>query len=257
MKQRPMHQVQEFAQLTGVSIRTLHYYDEIGLLVPKARTPSGYRLYDDADALRLQQILIHRELGLSLEAIRQALHDPAFDHRAALLAQKRQLQERAQHTQSMLDAIDAALDAIDNSHKGVTMDMTQLFGGFDPSKYEAEAQQRWGKTDAYRESRERTKRYTPEDWKEFAAQQAAIYRDAVAAMRAGKQPTDEDAVQIAERARLLIDRWFYPCSIQMHNGLADMYESDSRFAENIDKHGTGLTSFLVAAIRANGARQSG
>jgi DNA-binding transcriptional MerR regulator len=256
MKQRLMHQVQELAQLTGVSIRTLHYYDEIGLLVPKARTPSGYRLYDEADALRLQQILIHRELGLSLEAIRRALDDPAFDQCAALLAQKRQLQQRAQHTQSMLDAIDAALDALDHPDTGVTMNMTQLFDGFDPSKYEVEARRRWGQTDAYRESRERTKHYTPEDWKEFAAQQAAVYHDAVAAMRAGKQPTDDDVMHVAERARLLIDRWFYPCSVQMHNGLADMYESDSRFAENIDRHGAGLTAFLVAAIRANGARQA-
>jgi MerR family transcriptional regulator, thiopeptide resistance regulator len=254
MKDQTLHRVQEFAQLTGVSIRTLHYYDEIGLLVPKARTATGYRLYDDADALRLQQVLILRELGFSLADIRHSLDDPGFDHREALLAQKQQLQKRAQHTQAMLEAIDAALGAIAGTNKGNTMDMKQLFNGFDPSQYEEEAKDRWGHTDAYRESQKRTKRYTPEDWQAFAAEQAAIYRDAVAAMSVGKQPGDEEVLQIAERARLLIDRWFYPCSTEMHARLADLYESDGRFAENIDKHGAGLTPFLVAAIRANSAR---
>src|SRR5688500_6301055 len=123
MKDRSMHRVQEFAHLTGVSIRTLHYYDEIGLLVPKARTATGYRLYDESDALRLQQILILRELDFSLEDIRRSLDDPGYDQRGALLSQKRQLQQRAQHTQAMLDAIDAALEAIDDTSKGDTVDM--------------------------------------------------------------------------------------------------------------------------------------
>jgi hypothetical protein len=134
------------------------------------------------------------------------------------------------------------------------MDMKQIFDGFDPAQYEQEAEQRWGHTDAYQESMKRTKHYTEGDWKKLAAEQSAVYADAVAAMKAGKLPSDEAAMDVAERHRLLIDRWFYPCSSSMHVGLAALYESDSRYAANIDKYGAGLTSFLVEAIRANAGR---
>jgi MerR family transcriptional regulator, thiopeptide resistance regulator len=243
--------------MTGVSVRALHHYDEIGLLVPRGRTAAGYRLYDDEDLLRLQQILIGRELGLPLEEIRRSLDDPGFDRKQALISQKKQLQERASQTEAMIRAVDAALAVLDDKGSGETMDMKEIFDGFDPSKYEEEVQQRWGNTDAYQESKKRTKRYTQEDWKKLAAEQFAIYADAVAAMKAGKKPSDDDVMDIADRHRLSIDRWFYPCSVALHCGLAEMYESDGRFAANIDKHGEGLTVFLVAAIRANAGRSGG
>jgi DNA-binding transcriptional MerR regulator len=189
------YQVKDVSQIAGISIRALHHYDEIGLLVPKVRTEAGYRLYTDDDLLRLQQIVIGRELGLPLE--------------------------------------------------------------FEVSKYEDEAKKRWGDTSAYQQATQRTKRYTADDWKNLRAEQAAIYADAVAVMRAGKEPHDGDALDVAERHLVSIDRWFYPCSSAMHRGLADMYASDSRFSENIDKHGEGLTAFLAAAIRANADRAEG
>jgi DNA-binding transcriptional MerR regulator len=257
MKPRRTHQVNEVARMTGLSVRALHHYDEIGLLVPGGRTGAGYRLYDDEDLLRLQQILLGRELGLSLEEIRRSLDDPGFDRRQALIAQKKQLQERAEQTEAMIRAVDAALAVIDARGTGENMEMKELFDGFDPSKYEAEAKQRWGTTEAYAESKRRTQRYTEADWKKLAAEQAAIYAEAVAAMKAGKAPSDEDVMDIADRHRLSIDRWFYPCSVALHRGLAAMYESDERFAVNIDKHGEGLTTFLVAAIRANADRHGG
>ena len=131
------------------------------------------------------------------------------------------------------------------------MEMKDIFDGFDASKYEDEARERWGDTSAYNEAARRTKRYTADDWKRHRAEQAAIYGDAVAVMKAGKAPNTPEAMDAAERHRLSIDRWFYPCSSATHRGLADMYESDRRFSENIDKHGEGLTAFLAAAIRAN------
>ena len=131
--------------------------------------------------------------------------------------------------------------------------MKALFDGFDPSRYEEEARQRWGDTDAYEESARRTSRYTEEDWKGLKSEQERIYNDAAAAMNAGTPPQDPVAMSVAERHRLLLDRWFYPCSKAMHRGLADMYEADARFAHNIDRHGKGLTPFLAAAIRANAA----
>jgi len=251
MKGRRTYQVKDVARIAGVSIRTLHHYDEIGLLVPRAKTRAGYRLYNDDDLFRLQQILIGRELGLPLEEIRRSLDDPQFDHRKTLLAQRDLLKKRAQQTEAMIRAVEATLAALDPKGKGAIMDMKEIFDGFDPAKYEDEARERWGNTDAYKESMKRTKRYTAEDWKAIKSEQAAIYGDAYAALKAGRKPSDPDVMAIAERHRLSIDRWFYPCSIEMQLGLASMYESDSRFAENIDKHGKGLTTFLVAAIRAN------
>jgi DNA-binding transcriptional MerR regulator len=247
------YQVKDVARITGVSVRTLHHYDAIGLLVPGARTAAGYRLYTDADLLRLQQILIGRELGLPLEEIRRSLDDPRFDHRAALLDQRQRLRERARQAEAMMRAIDAALAAFDGSATGETT-MADLFDGFDPSRYDEEVRQRWGGTEAFAESEARTRRYTPDDWHTLQAEQGAVYAAAVAAMTAGKTTSSVEVMDIAERHRLSIDRWFYPCSHTMHEGLASMYESDDRFRENIDKHGAGLTMFLVEAIRANAAR---
>ena len=133
--------------------------------------------------------------------------------------------------------------------------MENLFEGFNPSQYDEEARRQWGKSEVFVESEKRTRRYTPEDWKALKAEQAAVYADAYSALRDGKTPSDAAVMDIAERHRMSIDRWFYPCSHGMHRGLASMYESDDRFKHSIDKHGEGLTSFLAEAIRANAARQ--
>lgn len=252
MKQRPTCQIREAARLAGVSVRTLHHYDEIGLLVPKRRSAAGYRLYDREDLLRLQQILIGRELGLSLQEIGRSLDDPGFDLERALRSQRQQLQGRAERTAAMLRSVDAALAILD-AQRGGSVDLKALFDGFDPARYEEEARQRWGNTDAYKESARRTSRYTEEDWKRLKAEQERIYGEAAAAMNAGTPPEDPVAMSVAERHRLLLDRWFYPCSKTLHRRLADMYEADARFAQSIDRHGKGLTPFLVAAIRANAA----
>jgi MerR family transcriptional regulator, thiopeptide resistance regulator len=255
------YQVKDLAEIAGISVRTLHHYDELGLLVPSARSDSGYRLYSDDDLLRLQQIMVNRELGLPLEEIRRMLDDPGFDRRQALVAQRAELAKRARQTDAMLRAVDAALarlDTQDGAHeKGETMDDAALFEGFDPSKYEAEAEQRWGGTEEFRESKRRTRNYTKEDWQRITAEQAAIYADAFQARQAGKSPDDPRAMDVAERHRLSIDRWFYPCDHEMHGRLAALYEQDSRFAANIDKFGAGLTPFLAEAIRQNARRHGG
>jgi DNA-binding transcriptional MerR regulator len=254
MASRRTYQVKKVARLAGLSIRALHHYDSIGLLVPSARSDAGYRLYDDDDLLRLQQILIGRELGLPLEDIRRALDDPAFDVRKELLAQRQQLERRARQTAAMIAAVDAALALV--AKPGEEGGMDRIFEGFTVSKFEAEAQQRWGETDAYKEAARRTKGYTKEDWTRQHAEAHALYSDAAALMKAGRVATDTEVLDIAERHRLLIDRWFYPCSPEMHQGLASLYESDARFTEAIDAHAPGLSTFLVAAIRANAERGS-
>jgi len=131
------------------------------------------------------------------------------------------------------------------------MDPKQLFEGFDTAQYEAEAAQRWGSSEAFKESARRTKGYSSDDWRRFAAEQGALYADAFALLTAGEPPDSERARAVAERHRSLIDRWFYPCGREMHRDLSTLYQSDARFAANIDRHGAGLSAFLVAAIRAH------
>jgi DNA-binding transcriptional MerR regulator len=256
MHERRTYRIGDVAEQSGVSIRALHHYDEIGLLRPRARSASGYRLYDDDDLLRLQQILVGRELGLSLEQIRRSLDDPGFDRRRALLEQRAALERRAAQARRMIAAIDSALESLDaltteETTMGTKVDMKKIFDGFDPAEYEEEAEQRWGGTEAYEASKRRAASYTEEDWKRFRDEQGAIYADALAAREAGKRPDSPEAMDVAERHRLSIDRWFYPCSPKMHAGLADLWEADDRFRQNIDKHGAGLTAFLAAAVRAN------
>jgi DNA-binding transcriptional MerR regulator len=222
MKRYRTYRVKDVARLSGVSVRTLHHYDEIGLLAPVSRTASGYRLYDNDSLLRLQQILINRALGLSLEAIRRLLDDPGYDCKAALFAQREQLEAKAQETREMIAGIDRALFAIAQRERMDMMDMKEIFEGFDPPRFEQEAKERWGDTDAYKESTRRARNYTTADWAAVKAEQDGVYRAAAEAKAAGKSPNDENAMDIAEQHRLLIDRWFYPCSLHMHCGLADM-----------------------------------
>jgi len=250
------YQVSAVARIAGVSVRALHHYDAIGLLVPQGRSEAGYRVYAEGDMLRLQQILLGRELGLALEEIRRSLDDPRFDHRQALLAQKRQLLARARRADEMIRAVDTA-HAMLGDGSGGTMDTKQLFDGFDPSRYEAEAKERWGETEAYRESTKRAERYRKDDWGKVQEEHPAIYADAVAARQAGRAPDSAEAMDVAERHRRSIDRWLYPCGPAMHANLADLWEADPRYGENMDKHGAGLTAFLAAAVRANARRHGG
>jgi len=159
----------------------------------------------------------------------------------------------------MLRAIDVALAAL-SDEGGRTMkemsqeEITALFDGFDPSQYEDEAEKRWGETDAYKESARRTRQYTKADWERYKAEADAIMTEAAKLFLSGAAADGEEAMSVAERHRLSIDRWFYPCGPKMHAALADLYDADTRFAENIDKHAQGLTPWWSSAIRANARR---
>jgi MerR family transcriptional regulator, thiopeptide resistance regulator len=249
------YRVKDVARFAGVSVRTLHHYDAIGLLVPPLRTASGYRLYDEASLFRLQQILINRELGLPLEDIRRLLDDTPFDYKSALIRQREQLAKRVRMATEMIGAIDKAMELLEKPKVSEAMDMKKIFDGFYPEKYEDEVKDRWGHTDTYKESMRCTQGYSLDDWKIINAEQDSIYRMAGAAMQASKSPGDDDVKEIAEQHRLFIDRRFYPCSPAMHCSLANMWQSDSRFSDTIDKYGLGLTAFLADAVRANAVRK--
>jgi DNA-binding transcriptional MerR regulator len=246
--------VGEVAGLAAVSVRTLHYYDKIGLLAPSVRTESGYRLYDDGDLAVLQQVLFFKELGFALADIARIMNDPTFDRSEALRMQRRMLLDKATQLSKMVEAVDAALDATEG---GVTMDATDMFeafGDFDPKEYEKEAEEKWSGTGAYAESMRRTKRYTKEDWLRIRAEGDAVNSALAALMDEGVVADDPRAMDLAEEHRQQIDRWFYPCAQEMHVGLGDMYVADPRFAQNYEKVRPGLARFMRDAIRANADR---
>lgn len=248
---RKGYTVGEVARLARITVRTLHHYDEIGLLVPSQRSESGYRLYTAEDLTRLHQILLFRALGFSLESIRGLLDDPRADRRRALQEQRQALLDRIEQTRSLIAAVDDALRALDG---GVEMDAEKLFEGFDPSQYEEEAKQRWGHTEAWRISKERTGKYRKEDWARIQAEAGEIYRRLAELLAEGKRPNDAEAMDAAEQHRLHIDRWFYPCPPAMHAGLGQMYVADPRFTEFFEKQREGLAAFVSEAFQANAAR---
>jgi DNA-binding transcriptional MerR regulator len=237
-----MFTVGELARLTGITVRALHHYDEIGLVIPSERTAAGYRMYGDADVLRLQQVLLFRELGLPLGEIAHAIDsaDRATllrEHREALVAKR-----------ARIDAMLAALDA----YKGADMqpdDVTSMFDGFDPAAYEEEAREKWGETDSYKEAARRTATYGRPEWDALRAEADSIYRRLAALMGT---PVGDPAVQaLVEEHRAHLERWFYPCGKAMHHGLGQMYVADPRFAANLDKVAPGFARYLAEAIAAS------
>jgi DNA-binding transcriptional MerR regulator len=234
--------------MTGVTVRTLHHYDEIGLLRPSGHSDAGYRLYAYADLARLQEILVWRALGFSLHAIRAILDDPAYDRIGALRRQRELVEREAQRLGALRQALD---DAIDAEQKGTTMPESAMFEGFDPAEYDDEAHERWGDTEAYRESTRRAATYGETEWREIRAEWDAIVAELAAAMTAGEPADGERARVAAERHRRHITRWFYDCPPAMHRGLGTMSAEDPRFAANYDKVARGLSAYVRDAFAAN------
>ncbi|MFW6198410.1 MAG: MerR family transcriptional regulator [Acidobacteriota bacterium] len=248
---RRTYRVGQVADLAGVTVRTLHHYDEIGLLVPSGRSRAGYRLYTRDDIERLQQIRFHRELGMPLEEIRRVLDARDFDARAALREHRRRLTERKREAERLIATIDRMLEAPEGDD---TMSAQELFDGFRHEEHAAEAEERWGDTPSWEEARRRTASYGPEDWTIIKTEAEEIVRELAACREDGEAPDSEAAMELAEQHRRHIDRWYYPCSPEMHAGLAEMYVNDPRFAGYFDRHGEGLSGYVSAAIRANAGR---
>jgi DNA-binding transcriptional MerR regulator len=243
-----------------VSVRTLHHYDEIGLLRPSGRSHAGYRLYGERDLERLQQILFFRELEFPLEEIVRILDDPDFDVRSALRMQRQMLTEKAGRLGALIKAVDAAISRLAPEKGARTMSQEDVFAvwrEFKQEDYEEEARERWGETDAYQESKRRTARYTKQDWEALGKESAAIYVKMMALMDAGTPATATEAMEAAEEHRQHITRWFYPCPRDMHRGLGELYVNDGRFTANIDRMKPGLSEYLRQAFAANSDRDRG
>lgn len=247
--------VGEVAQLSHVSVRTLHHYEEVGLLTPARRSETGYRLYSLGDLETLQQVLFYKELGFSLDDIRELMSDPAFDRREALRAQRELIAEQALRLDALLDLIDRTIDAAQGGIQMTKEEMFEVFGDFNPTEYEDEVKERWGESEAYKESARRSARYTKADWQRFKDESEEINAAVVALMDEGVPADDPRAMDAVDRARLQIDTWFYPCSREMHAGLGRMYIADPRFAATYEKIHRGMAQYMCDAILANAARE--
>lgn len=245
------HTVGQVARLAGVTVRTLHHYDEIGLLSPSGRTPAGYRRYDDVDLERLQLVRYYRELGFPLEEIAVILDDPASDPAAHLRRQHELLNARIARLQEMVAAIEFAMEASKLEIRLTPQERFEVFGDFEPEAYEEEARQRWGDTEAYRESNRRASSYTKEDWLRIREETEGWGRRMVALMASGAPADSPAAMDLAEEHRQHIVRWFYDCPYEVHTGLADMYMADERFLGHYEAMAPGLGGYLNEAIHAN------
>ena len=235
-------QIKEFAEFTGVSVRTLHYYDEIGLLTPAfVDRSTGYRFYDEQSLLRMQEILFYRELDFSLKSIGEILSAPNYDKTEALKEQKHLLILKKERLERLISAIDGAV-------KGENV--MKAFDNSEFEKYKAEAKEKWGKTDAYKEHAQRTKNYSKQKWNDIAAGMDHIMAEFALCMGKDESPDSTEAQNLVKMLQNHITENYYLCTNEILAGLGQMYIADERFRNNIDKHADGTASFISEAIEA-------
>ena len=237
------------SKLSGVSIRALHHYDQIGLLQPSEVAASGYRYYDDAAIERLWQIMFYRELEFPLTEISRILSSPAFDKTRALTEHRNLLtQKRAR--------LDRLIELVSSAMKGET---TMEFKPFDNSEFEAqrsqyaeEAKARWGNTEAYRESAKRAASWTEADKAHLQKESEEIFAGFAALV--GTDPADASVQELVQRWKAFISESYYNCTNEILAGLGQMYIADERFTKNLDQFGAGTAKLMSDAIAVYCAR---
>lgn len=236
-----MKTVKQVSQVSGVSVRTLHHYDAIGLLKPTKVTEAGYRLYDDAALERLQSILLFRQLQFPLKEIRKILDTPGFDQEQALKDQIHLLELQREHLEQLLSA---AREMQKNGGKIMS------FSVFDKKKQEefaAEAKKRWGNTEAFRESQEKTAGKTDSQLQQYGGD-LMVFFSRLGEVKAAA-PSDPAAQAIVAELQRFITEHYYNCTKQILMGLGQLYVADERFRENIDAAGgAGTAAFASEAI---------
>ncbi|ANS78876.1 HTH-type transcriptional activator tipA [Serinicoccus hydrothermalis] len=248
--------VGQVAEEVGVSVRTLHHYDEIGLVVPSERSHAGYRLYTEADLVRLQHVVVYRRLGFGLEEVAALLEQDA-DVLEHLRRQRSAITDRIGELTELVRSIDTAMEREMSGYQITREEQREIFGdnftdNFDD--YQAEAEQRWGDTDAWKQSNQRTKSYTKEQWEQIKVEQDQVNARFVELLEGGEPADSEAAMDAAEEARQQICRWFYDCPRGMHASIAQMYVDDPRFTKTYEDIAKGLAQFVRDAVVANAAR---
>jgi len=246
--------VGQVAEQFGVTVRTLHHYDQIGLLVPGERTPAGYRLYTADDITRLQNVVVYRRLGFPLEEIALLLDEASVDVGEHLRRQRAAVLSRLGEMSELVTAIDRALEQEMSGNKLTRQEQKELFGENFSEDYAEEAEQRWGETEAWKQSQGRTSKYTKADWAQVKAEMDANNAAFASAMANGEPATSERAMDAAEQHRLHIHHRFYDLTPEFHRHLGDMYLADPRFTKNYEDIAPGLAQYVRDAIHANADR---
>jgi len=246
--------VGDLARAAKVTVRTLHHYDEIGLLRPSTRDSAGYRCYDHDDLMRLQRILAYRGLGFGLSQIATILDDPATDPVAHLRAQHVAVTGQLERLRAQLMAIERTMEAHQMGINLTPDEMFEVFGDFDPVEHAREAEQRWGDSAAYRQSAQRASTYGKADWAGIRRETSEVEQQLLAAMTSGARADSAAATAAAEAHRQNISRWFYDCDHVMHRALATRYVEDPRFAAHYEALAPGLAAYVRDAIWANADR---
>lgn len=236
-----MMTVNDVSKLTGVSIRTLQYYDTIGLLKPNGHTEAGYRLYDDTALERLQQILLFKELEFSLKEIKSMINAPDFDRVKAMEQQIELLTMKKEHLENLIDFARKI-----NTTGVKNMDFT-VFDTKKIDEYAKRAKEQWGQTPEYREYEEKTKDWTNQDQQDVMKSFMLIFTE-FGKMRT-EAPASEKVQCEVEKLQDFISEHFYQCSNEVLSGLGQMYASGGEFTQNIDKMGgEGTARFTADAI---------
>ncbi len=243
------YKVKEVSEMVGLSVRMLHHYDKIGLLKPDHVTEVGYRQYSEDDLMNLQQILFLRELDFSLESIKNMMGSPDYNQVALLEKQQSLLEKKVERLLKIIDAIGLTKERFE---KGESMSNEERFDSFDMSeieahkmKYAKEAEEKWGKSDAYKQSAERIEKFGQEDFKRIQEENNGIYKEIVGLM---DQDVSNERVQVLVGAlRQGITDNFYDCTVEIFADLGEMYVADPRFTKNLDKHGEGFAAYLSKA----------
>lgn len=239
------YSVKQLSKLAGISIRTLHHYDQIGLLQPAFRSEKGYRYYQKAELLRLQQILFYRELGFPLKAITEILNDPDFDLIKALEFHRKELNKQALRMQQLLVTIDKTIHELKN--KKEMMKDKELYEGFTPEevkKMRKEVADRWGEKQLL-ETEERIRQLGIDDWQDNKKKGEEITQ-----LIADLMDLDPDHAQVQQAIGLYHKHlnFFYEVTKERYRGLAKMYTEDERFKAHYEKFRTGLADYMYKAI---------
>ena len=240
MTKKPMS-VHEVVKLTGITARTLHYYDEIGLLKPTKVTEAGYRMYDDTALSRLQNILLFRELEFPLKEIKVILDSPDFDPSEAIAQQIELLELQYKHIGELI------IFAREIQNKGVTTMNFDVFDKSEIKKYEAEVKAKWGNTKAYQEYQQKDITRNEGDYSKIANELMTMFSE-LGELKHLTPNADEVQKKISALQKFITDN-YYVCTNEIFSGLSEMYVCDERFKSNIDKAGgDGTAGFVKQAI---------
>lgn len=244
------YKVKEVADIAGVSVRTLHHYDAIGLLKPESVTAAGYRLYTEKDLEKLQQILFFKELDFNLHEIKEILENPKFDRIYVLKAHRDLLREKKGRLEKIINTVEKTINSIEG---GAKMNKKEMFNGFSvtelenhKNKYAKEIKEKYGNSDAYKESERKTSNYKTEDWNNIMLGGNKIFTKLIGLM--DKSADCPEVQNVVEEWRQYITDNFYNCTPEIFSCLGQMYIYDERFKNFFNQNTPGLAEFLSEAI---------